>query len=40
MCIRDRHNGNRKSFAELIRLLEPTGVNPHGELDKGDLSVW
>lgn len=31
------HNGNRKSFAELIRLLEPTGVNPHGELDKGDL---
>lgn len=34
------HNGNRKSFAELIRLLEPTGVNPHGELDKGDLSVW
>ena len=22
------HNGNRKSFAELIRLLEPTAVNP------------
>ena len=31
------HNGNRKSFAELIRLLEPTAVNPHGDLDKDDL---
>lgn len=26
------HNGNRASFAELVRLLEPTAVTPDGEL--------
>lgn len=28
------HNGDRKSFAELIRLLEPTAVRADGELDE------
>ena len=28
------HNGDRRSFAELIRLLEPTAVRADGELDE------
>ncbi|VEI03186.1 RNA polymerase-associated protein rapA [Acidipropionibacterium jensenii] len=32
------HNGNPDSFAELIRLLEPTAVSPTGELNKDDLA--
>lgn len=28
------HNGKKESFAELIRLLEPTAVNPDGSLDE------
>lgn len=31
------HNGDRKSFAELISLLEPTAVSPQGDLDPDDL---
>ncbi len=31
------HNGNAISFAELVRLLEPTAVTPDGELDKAEL---
>ncbi|SIG94427.1 helicase [Mycobacteroides abscessus subsp. abscessus] len=27
------HNGKKESFAELIRLLEPTAVKPNGDLD-------
>lgn len=27
------HNGRNESFAELVRLLEPTAVHPHGDLD-------
>ncbi|MDU7360673.1 MAG: helicase-related protein [Propionibacteriaceae bacterium] len=32
------HNGNAESFAELIRLLEPTAVSPQGLLDKDDVA--
>lgn len=32
------HNGNPDSFAELIRLLEPTAVTPTGELNTADIS--
>lgn len=28
------HNGKKESFAELIRLLEPTAVKPNGDLDE------
>jgi superfamily II DNA or RNA helicase len=28
------HNGKKESFAELIRLLDPTAVNPDGEIDQ------
>ncbi|WP_346037263.1 helicase-related protein [Brevibacterium picturae] len=28
------HNGKKESFAELIRLLEPTAVTPSGDLDE------
>ena len=28
------HNGRAESFAELVRLLEPTAVDPSGELDR------
>src|SRR5699024_11110811 len=28
------HNGKKESFAELIRLLEPTAVKPDGNLDE------
>lgn len=28
------HNGKKESFAELIRLLEPTAVRPNGDLDE------
>ncbi len=28
------HNGKKESFAELVRLLEPTAVTPEGELDE------
>ncbi len=28
------HNGKKESFAELIRLLEPTAVSPEGEVDQ------
>ncbi|PMD04436.1 helicase, partial [Brevibacterium paucivorans] len=28
------HNGKKESFAELIRLLEPTAVLPGGDIDK------
>ncbi|WP_243729212.1 DEAD/DEAH box helicase [Nesterenkonia sphaerica] len=28
------HNGNPSSFAELIRLLDPTAVSPEGEVDE------
>ena len=28
------HNGNRDSFAELIRLLDPTAVSPSGEINE------
>lgn len=28
------HNGKKESFAELIRLLEPTAVKPDGDLDE------
>lgn len=33
------HNGKRESFAELIRLLEPTAVSPTGELNADDLTT-
>ncbi|WP_168582610.1 helicase-related protein [Gephyromycinifex aptenodytis] len=32
------HNGKRESFAELVRLLEPTAVSPEGDIDPGELS--
>lgn len=32
------HNGKRESFAELVRLLEPTAVTPDGEIDADDLA--
>ncbi|GAA1941656.1 DEAD/DEAH box helicase [Microbacterium aoyamense] len=28
------HNGNKESFAELIRLLEPTAVGPDGDINR------
>lgn len=28
------HNGKHESFAELVRLLDPTAVSPSGEIDK------
>lgn len=31
------HNGKRESFAELIRLLEPTAIKPTGDVDKADI---
>lgn len=31
------HNGKRESFAELMRLLEPTAVTPDGEIDPADV---
>lgn len=31
------HNGRKESFAELVRLLEPTAVSPDGEINKNDL---
>ncbi len=31
------HNGNKESFAELVRLLEPTAVSPEGDVDAEDL---
>lgn len=31
------HNGKKESFAELVRLLEPTAVRPDGDPDRGDL---
>lgn len=31
------HNGKRESFAELIRMLEPTAVTPDGEIIKSEL---
>ena len=31
------HNGRRESFAELVRLLEPTAVGPDGRIDEDDL---
>ncbi|GAB49197.1 putative helicase [Mobilicoccus pelagius NBRC 104925] len=31
------HNGKRESFAELVRLLEPTAVTPEGDIDAGEL---
>ncbi|WP_300344120.1 helicase-related protein [Nesterenkonia sp.] len=32
------HNGNQASFAELIRLLDPTAVSPEGEIDEAAAS--
>lgn len=32
------HNGKKESFAELVRLLEPTAVTPEGEIDADDLA--
>jgi superfamily II DNA or RNA helicase len=31
------HNGNKESFAELIRLLEPTAVTPDGEIIESEV---
>lgn len=31
------HNGKKESFAELIRLLEPTAVSPEGDVDPDEL---
>ncbi len=31
------HNGKNESFAELVRLLEPTAVRPDGELIEGEV---
>jgi superfamily II DNA or RNA helicase len=31
------HNGQKESFAELIRMLEPTAVTPSGEIIKSEL---
>ncbi|RLP06069.1 helicase-related protein [Propionibacterium australiense] len=31
------HNGRKESFAELVRLLEPTAVSPDGEINEDDL---
>lgn len=31
------HNGKKESFAELIRLLEPTAVSPDGDIDRDEL---
>ena len=31
------HNGNKESFAELVRLLEPTAVGPDGDVDPDEL---
>lgn len=31
------HNGNKESFAELVRLLEPTAVSPDGDVHPEDL---
>ncbi|WP_233437868.1 helicase-related protein [Agromyces laixinhei] len=32
------HNGKKDSFAELIRLLEPTAVSPDGDIDRDELA--
>lgn len=32
------HNGKKESFAELVRLLEPTAVTPDGDIDADELS--
>lgn len=32
------HNGRRESFAELVRLLEPTAVSPDGTLNDDDVA--
>lgn len=31
------HNGKKESFAELVRLLEPTAVTPEGDIDPDEL---
>lgn len=31
------HNGKKESFAELVRLLEPTAVTPDGDIDADEL---
>lgn len=31
------HNGDKESFAELVRLLEPTAVGPDGDVDPDEL---
>jgi len=31
------HNGRKESFAELVRLLDPSAVRPDGELVKEEL---
>lgn len=31
------HNGKKESFAELIRLLEPTAISPSGDVDPADI---
>ena len=31
------HNGKKESFAELVRLLEPTAVTPEGDIDADEL---
>ena len=31
------HNGKKESFAELVRLLEPTAVTPDGDIDPDEL---
>jgi len=31
------HNGSKESFAELVRLLEPTAVGPDGDIDRSAL---
>jgi len=31
------HNGKKESFAELIRLLEPTAVSPDGDINEDDV---
>lgn len=32
------HNGKKESFAELVRLLEPTAVTPEGDIDEDELT--